>query len=87
VRRHGDPIQKAGVRHRLAHGITYSARYEHFDAAIKAGLDIDRWLAGGYERALMADVVAWSRLNNLIEAHLEDARSRDMARRAARKGK
>jgi hypothetical protein len=32
----------------------------------------------------MADVVAWSRLQNLIEAHLEDARSRDLVRRAKR---
>jgi hypothetical protein len=87
VRRHGDPIQKAGVRHRLSHGITISSRYEQFEAAIKAGLDLERWRAGGYDRALMADVVAWSRLQGLIEAHLEDARSRDMDRRAARKGR
>ena len=88
MRRHGDPIQKAGVRHRLAHGITYSARYEQFEAAIKAGLDVERWMENGYDRGLMADTVAWYRLHGLIEAHLNDAQARDQERRAkAKKGR
>lgn len=81
MRRYGDPIQTAGVRHRLSHGITYSARFEQFAAAAKAGLDLGRWQAGDYDRGLMAQVVAWYRLEGLIDAHLEDARSRDLARR------
>jgi hypothetical protein len=81
VRRHGVPIQEAGIRNRLSHGITYTARFESFDACVKAGLDLERWQAGGYERKLMAQVVAYNRLRGLIETHLDDARNRALKRR------
>jgi hypothetical protein len=81
VRRHGVPIQEAGIRHRLSHGITYTSRYESFDACVKTGLDVERWMAGGYDRKLMAQVVAYNRLSSLIETHLDDARSRALSRK------
>lgn len=79
--RHGVPIQEAGIRNRLSHGIAYSSRFENFDACIRAGLDIERWQAGGYDRKLMAQVVAHSRLHSLIETHLDDARNRALTRK------
>jgi hypothetical protein len=48
---------------------------------VKAGLDVERWLAGGYDRRLMAMVVAYRRLDSLIETHLDDARNRALKRR------
>jgi hypothetical protein len=75
------PIQQAGIRDRLSHGISYSGRYEAFDACVEAGLDPERWANNDYDRKLMAQVVAHRRLSQLIEAHLEDARNRAMNRK------
>ena len=85
MRRRGDPIQAAGLRRRLSHGITFSARYEQIDAAIAAGMDLERWVGNKYDRRLMADVVAWHRLHGMIEAHLDDARARDYEKQSARR--
>lgn len=85
VKRYGTPLEQAGLRHRLAHGITYTYRFEHFEACVAAGLDIERWMTGGYDRSLMAQVVAWHRLRNMIDAHVEDARASHMERQAKRR--
>lgn len=85
VKRHGTPIQQAGLRHRLAHGISYANRFEEFEACIAAGLNINIWTSGGYDRGLMAQVVGWHRLRNMIDAHVDDARSTHLERRAKRR--
>ena len=46
------------------------------EACIRAGMDIERWVANDYDRKLMAQVVANYRLHHLVETHLEDARNR-----------
>jgi hypothetical protein len=79
------PINEAALRHRLPHGITYSGRFEEFEACIAAGLRIDRWTSGGYDRALMAQVVAWHRLHSMMEAHIGDASSTQIERNAKKK--
>jgi hypothetical protein len=65
--------------------VTYSRRFEEFDACIRAGLDIERWQKGEYDRDLMARVVAWHRLSGMIEAHVEDARGRELERQSRRR--
>jgi hypothetical protein len=47
-------------------------------------MDVERWTTGGYERAVMAQVVAWHRLRGMVEAHIDDARSSYVERRAKR---
>jgi hypothetical protein len=48
-------------------------------------LDIARWTSGGYDRALMAQVVAWHRLHGLVEAHIGDAGNTAIERNAKKK--
>jgi len=48
-------------------------------------LNIDLWQKAEYDRDLMARVVAWHRLSGMIEAHVEDARGRELERQSRRR--
>jgi len=54
-------------------GIEASLDYIGFDAAVAAGLDLEKWDAGGYPRHVMARVIAWHKLKGLVEMHSQDA--------------
>ena len=46
-----------------------------------AGLNLDRWLNGGYDKRTTAYVVAWHRLSRMVESHANDAQIREMNRK------
>lgn len=75
--RNGEPITEAPLKNKRAFvsaGIEASLDYIGFDAAIAAHLDVEKWDAGGYPRHIMARVVAWHKLQGLVNMHSEDAR-------------
>jgi alkylated DNA repair dioxygenase AlkB len=73
VRQNGSPIDQVRVKNAVSAHITYSPLLEQWFAAKDAGLDLERWQAGGYERFFMAQVVAAYRLQQQISAHQDDA--------------
>ena len=82
--RHDQPIQKATIRNRLHHGVEYSSRFEEWEACIEAGLDIERWENGEYENSFKAYVIAWHRLHNMVDTHVQDAAMTESKRRSKR---
>ncbi len=52
--------------------------YEAWCAAVEAGLDLERWDRGEYDRGFMERTIAWHRRRNQIRQHEEDAVSRAM---------
>lgn len=62
-------------------GITTTLLFAEFEACIAAGLDIDRWMSGGYDKMLKAYVVAWYRLHSAVESHGNDAAMADANRK------
>jgi hypothetical protein len=84
VTRHGNPISKLSIRNKLHHGITYSSRFEEWEACIAAGLSIDKWEENEYSNRLKGYVIAWYRVHNMIESHVQDA-SIDRAKRDAKR--
>ena len=73
VTRNGEPILSYPLKGGIDTGIRYSSYFEGWQACIAAGLDIERWQLGGYERGLMASTVAWYRLSKAVEQHSEAA--------------
>lgn len=71
--RHGEPISSLSIRNKLYHGITYSSRFEEWEACIAAGLDVEKWEDNEYTNRLKGYVIAWHRVHNMIESHVQDA--------------
>ena len=73
--RHRTPIRDAGLSPKsvVRAGIEYGMKFAEYEACIAAGLNLQRWTDGEYARWLMADVVAWHELHNLISVHQHDA--------------
>lgn len=71
----------------MRHGILTSLIYEGWEACVAAGLNLERWAQWDYERAFMVKVIAWYRLHNLVEAHIQDAVYRKQKLEAKRKGR
>jgi hypothetical protein len=49
--------------------------FEEIDAAIAAGATLDnleKLLAGGYDRNFVATIVAWNRSKGMIQSHMDD---------------
>lgn len=71
--RNGEPIETVAVREAVETGISYSQRFAEWEACIAAGLDIERWEAGGYPIALKAAALAWHRGHVQVALHSQDA--------------
>ena len=85
--RHGNPISKLSIRNKLHHGITYSSRFEEWEACRTMGLDIERWETGEpkpYTKELKGYAIARYRVRNMIESHVQDA-AVDRAKRDAKR--
>ena len=82
--RHGEPISKLSIRNKLHHGVTYSSRFEEWESCIAAGLDIAKWEDNEYTSRLKGYVIAWYRVHNMIESHVQDA-GIDRAKRDAKR--
>lgn len=80
MNRHGQPIHEYALSgsDRLNVGITFGDSYREISACVAAGLDYSRWIGGDYSREVMDAVLAWYDLSRLIEANIEDERSREM---------
>lgn len=65
--------------------IQYSLDFEGYEAAVEAGLDLQRWEEGNYPPHFMAKTIAWYRNHNALKQHMEDAVARVMKQRAKRK--
>lgn len=84
----GTPIQEMGLGSSAVNvGITYSPIFSEFEACVAAGLDLERWVNGEYERAFRAHVIAWHEGKHLIEAHTKAAvhKAEEAQMRKARK--
>jgi hypothetical protein len=87
VTRHGIDIREYPLSSGINTGISYSMRFAEFDAAIAAGLDLERWVDNSYPPYLKAMIVAWHNLKSLIDAHQNDAQSAEIDRKSRLKGK
>lgn len=85
MRRHGQPIQTLSAPG-ISTGVSYPLHFEGWRAAIRAGLDLERWESGGYDPRFMARVVAWYRIEGMIEQHASQA-AYIAGKKAAHKGK
>lgn len=47
--------------------------YTEFSACIACGLDLEKWVNGGYDNTLKAYAIAYYKLKNAVEAHTQDA--------------
>ncbi len=86
--RHGEPLGAYPIKNPVDPGIRFSYAFEEFEAAVAAGLDIYLWNSGFYPTELKAQVIAWHRLSQMVETHVEAARqekSERLAQRARRK--
>jgi len=57
------------------------------DAVIAAGLDIERFLAGGYDPRTIETVIAWKKTRALIDVHTQDAVSIASEKKSKTKGR
>ena len=68
-------------------GIRYSLAFEELEACNAAGLDMDKWMDGGYTVEKMVWVVAWHRMHNTIKNHAADAEIKASKQKAASEAK
>ena len=74
MRRHGEEIKLHPLKNPgKSAGITYNQNFLEIEAAIAAGMDVERWERGGYPKWLKAKIVAWHSLHHLIQTHQSDA--------------
>jgi hypothetical protein len=66
-------------------GITTSGAFEEFEACIAAGLSIAAWEAGDIPKPLKVRVIAWNRLRQQINLHMESERQRAAEQEAKRR--
>jgi hypothetical protein len=83
VTRNRTPIEDYPVRDAVRAGIAYTLEFEEVEACVAAGLDLDRWMNGGYSVRLMEKTVGWYRVHNLVALHQQDAVN-EKQRRASR---
>ena len=55
--------------------------FNEYEAATAAGLDLWKWESSDYPRWFKAKVVAWYNLHNLVDAHTQDAATRELRRK------
>jgi hypothetical protein len=54
--------------------VEYSTDFLGWEAAVAAGMDMERWEApDGYDPSLKAKIVAWYLGHSMVEAHIQDA--------------
>lgn len=66
-----------GLRNEVKHGVTYGMNFSEWEAAIAAGATLAELLEwetdGAFPMWFKAKVVAWYRLHNLVQAHIQEA--------------
>jgi hypothetical protein len=65
-------------------GIGFSLMYDEYEACVAAGLDLEKWIYGDYETAFKNYIIAWFRLHRLVEAHSNDAQTKEMKRKSGK---
>ena len=85
VRVHGVPIDQARVRGAVNPGITSSASFAEWEAAVAAGLDLWAWESGDYPPLFKARVVAWYQAHRLVQLHTEAAMAQAAERQQRRR--
>lgn len=88
MERHGTPISEypLSAESNLNLGITYSDAYREIEACVAAGLDYSKWLNREYSIEVMANVMTWHTMKGLIDAHIENEKSRAI-KKSSKKGK
>lgn len=57
-------------------GITYSQKFMLWEAAVAAGLDLERMERGEYSPRFLETVIAWWNCHGAYELHVQDAVNR-----------
>lgn len=95
VVRNGEYIDEAHTRHSIDTGIGAQAivigQYQivspldEYEACVEAGMSWDKWRQGLYEKSILVEVVALSRVRKLIDLHRNDAQQTE-AEKNSKKG-